>query len=286
MLKVMTFNLRGSMFEIDGANYWPHRVDLNIRTIKAYDPDIIGFQEYQSGHLADYDKHLPEYAYELGLMTIDDSEFGMQNPVYWRKTRFKLEDAGQFYLSETPAVWSLGWDSVLVRAATWVRLHDLIHGQSVFVLNTHLDHLGEAARVNGARLVVEKVDTLRDGLPTLVMADFNSRVWAMEDHGGTFPPGMEEEATPAGTVYAVFAQAGYTDTYRAAGLQEGIDTNTYHGFEGENYPQIGQRIDWILTLDGGAQYIKTRDCAIIRDGEPPLYPSDHYPVLATVEIVP
>ncbi|MEM9955079.1 MAG: endonuclease/exonuclease/phosphatase family protein [Chloroflexota bacterium] len=43
-MRVMTFNVRGS-FHDDGDNDWHKRRELNIATIKKYDPDIIGFQE-------------------------------------------------------------------------------------------------------------------------------------------------------------------------------------------------------------------------------------------------
>jgi endonuclease/exonuclease/phosphatase family metal-dependent hydrolase len=274
---VMTFNLRGSMFEIDGDNYWPHRADLNLRVIRQANPDLIGFQEYQSGNQASYDTGLTDYAYEQGPVTIDDSEFGMYNPIYWRRDRFHRRDGGAFYLSPTPDTWSYGWDTSLVRAATWVRLHDTTTHQDLIALNVHLDHLGEQARVEGARLVVRRLQALRDGLPVVITGDFNSRVWAIEDAGGVFPPGLEEEATPAGTVHQVFTHAGYQDTFLAVGHTDSPASNTFHNFQGIAYPAIGQRIDWVL-VDG----FTPTDCTIIRTGEPPVFPSDHYPVMATL----
>jgi endonuclease/exonuclease/phosphatase family metal-dependent hydrolase len=285
LLKVMTFNLRGSMMQIDGANYWPHRADLNIRTLQKYTPDLIGFQEFQTGHLAAYQEHLPDYAYELGLNSIDDSDYGMKNPIYWRRDRFDLLASGGFYLSDTPEVWSDGWDGVFVRCATWVHLHDKVTDSPLMMLNTHLDHIGEQARRNGTRLIVSQLPRINpEGWPTVITGDFNARVWAMEDHGGVIPEGMEEEATPAGIVHEIFLGAGFRDTFTEAGHDEGIHTNTFHDFKGTDYPAIGQRIDWILIQDGKNQRLNTLACDILQDAEPPLYPSDHYPVMAVLRV--
>lgn len=284
-IKAMTFNLRGSMLEIDGVNYWPHRADLNISVLRRAAPDIIGFQEFQIGHRDSYAAHLPEYEHVIGHNTIDDSEFGMQNPIYWRRERFALRDCGAFYLSETPERWSVGWDGVFVRSVNWVRLHDTQAGFDLIALNTHLDHLGETARQHGARLIVGHLQAFAADLPVIVTGDMNSRVWAVEANGGHIPPELSEEATPPGTVHRIFTAYGLRDTFNEAGHAESADTNTFHDFKGEDYPAIGQRIDWVLIGDGAGHRLQTLDCAIIRDAQPPVYPSDHYPVMATVRVV-
>ncbi|MBZ0287813.1 MAG: hypothetical protein K8I30_09380 [Anaerolineae bacterium] len=51
---------------------------------------------------------------------------------------------------------------------------------------------------------------------------------------------------------------------------------TFHGFKGAQFEADYLRIDWILTL--GA--LQARSCVIARDEQPPLYPSDHYPIVA------
>ena len=50
-LRVMSFNIRGSRFS-DGDNIWPNRAPLNVETIRAHAPDLIGFQELDLGNLA------------------------------------------------------------------------------------------------------------------------------------------------------------------------------------------------------------------------------------------
>lgn len=283
--KVMTFNIRGSYFEIDGDNYWIYRADLNARTIRKYAPDIISFQEFQQGNHDSYHLYLDDYDYELGLVTIDDSEFGMYNTIYWRRERFLPRDVGGFYISPTPNEFSTGWDSALIRACNWIKFHDAWTQTDFIYVNLHLDHLGETARVEGAKLVVEKINTIHGDLPVIITGDFNSRAWSPPDEDiNNLPPNiLPEDVPPANTAHKVFTDAGYADTYILAGHEEHADTNTFHNFMGEAYPPMAVRIDWIL-VKNGAKRIRTNACQIIRDAEPPLFPSDHYPILSELTV--
>jgi exonuclease III len=71
---------------------------------------------------------------------------------------------------------------------------------------------------------------------------------------------------------------------RTAGHQESADAFTFHNFEGEQYSAErhgypSSRIDWIL-IRNSLWEMQINSCEIIRDNKHPLYPSDHYPVLA------
>src|SRR5262245_50571215 len=106
----MTFNVRGS-FHQDDSNDWVTRRDLNVATILKYAPDIIGFQEAQSGNLEAYKSALGEYTCELGLISIRKAANYHRVPIYWKRDCFTKLDSGGFYLSETPDAWSVSWDS-------------------------------------------------------------------------------------------------------------------------------------------------------------------------------
>ncbi len=62
-----------------------------------------------------------------------------------------------------------------------------------------------------------------------------------------------------------------------------------HGFHGVTYfalawgGEVYWRVDWIM-VRSGQQSVQTTSCTIVRDAEPPVYVSDHYPVLAEVLI--
>jgi endonuclease/exonuclease/phosphatase family metal-dependent hydrolase len=263
LLRVMTFNVRGAFHE-DGINNWANRRDLNVATILKYAPDIIGFQEAQSGNLEAYEVALTDYASKLGLISIRQEENYHRVPIYWKRDRFTKLDSGGFYLSLTPAEWSLSWGSSLVRAVTWVKLRESNSDFVFVVLTTHFPHEPEAdlARDESARLVVRQLaQVCPPDAPQIVMADFN--------------------ALPGSAAYQVFSADGYSDTCNAA--PEWGETSTFHGFQGAAFPHSGFRIDWILTKTGARQ-ITTKHHLVVTDAEPPLYPSDHYPVLADLEI--
>jgi hypothetical protein len=80
---------------------------------------------------------------------------------------------------------------------------------------------------------------------------------------------------------------GFADTFLAVGGEDSAASFTFHGFEGARYwparHHMAGRIDWILTLDG-AHPVRTLTCLIARDQAPSMYPSDHYPVVADVEL--
>lgn len=263
---VMTFNVRGSFHE-DGANDWEQRRDLNVGTIHQYAPDIIGFQEAQSGNLEVYEQALTDYEVELGPISIRQEANYHRVPIYWKRDRFERVSAGGFYLSETPEEWSLSWGSTFVRAATWVILHERESGIEFLFLNTHFPHESEndLARSEAARLIVRIIQDIigqQSILPSIITADFN--------------------AVPTSDAYRVFQEGGYVDTYTAAGKTQPVIT--YHGYKGAGFRLSDLRIDWILTKDGARQF-RTHDCRVLTDEAPPLYPSDHYPVMADLELV-
>ena len=172
-------------------------------------------------------------------------------------------DGGGFYLSDTPDQWSAGWGANLVRAANWVKLRCVQTGIVFIHLNTHLDHESELARVNGSRLILERLDLLHGGtLPVIVTADFN--------------------ALPGSESHRAYLEHGYRDTFTENGARAMV--NTFHGFQGPAFEGAGVRIDWILVSDGAAQRFTTRSCEVIMDAGPPIYPSDHYPVLAELDL--
>ncbi|MBO0777835.1 MAG: endonuclease/exonuclease/phosphatase family protein [Ktedonobacteraceae bacterium] len=264
-IRVMTFNVRGDHHP-DGVNAWEQRADLNVRTIRKYAPDVIGFQECQQGNIALYREQLPEYAYMPGNQTApDDPE---HNPIFWRKERLQLLEAGEFWLNEALERHTVGWDAHFGRTAHWTRLRLLDNERDFLLLNTHLDHEGETARHESSKLILRQLDSHAD-LPLIVIGDFN--------------------CTPGTLAYDAFLQAGFTDTFLAAGNQDGNHSSTFHAFGGTKPSSTGKkpeallekswRIDWILFKDRQDQ-LSLSACTIIRDAEPPLYPSDHYPVLA------
>lgn len=279
-LRVMTFNIRGSSYARDGVNVWTNRASLNIDTINTAAPDIIGFQEAHSGNLETYQERLNAYHSVLGPPS-DEPDLYDYNPIFWKAARIDLLDSGGFWLRLTPERWSKDWDSACVRAATWVKLRCRAIGKIILQLNTHLDHIGEQARVEGTRLILQRLDAVgHRNLPVIATGDFNCIPWT-PDYG------VPVATTFTDASYQLFLRHGFTDTYLATGQRDSVHSNTFHGFEGQHYSatrfHMAWRIDWILLRDDAAE-LRPQSCTILRDAAPPLYPSDHYPVLAEFSI--
>jgi endonuclease/exonuclease/phosphatase family metal-dependent hydrolase len=251
----MSFNIRGSRFE-DGANVWPARAALSAAVIRCHAPDLIGFQEFEEPHQAFYAEQLPEYACVLGPGYGNHPPF--QYPaILVRTERLRPLDAGGFWLSDTPEVHSAAWDTACIRSAGWVRLADTASGRELLHLNTHLDHISEKARAGGAALIAARLPQLTGELPAVVTGDFNCE--------------------PGSAAHSALLAAGLADAHTAVHGATG-PLSTFHGFKGPAFvPQqhdARDRIDWVLFRG-----LRPASCAVISDAEPPLYPSDHYPVL-------
>ena len=276
-LRLMTFNIRGARGEDDdGVNAWANRADLNLRTIQGHAPDIIGFQECQSGNLAAYQTGLTGYAHTPGPPTSnahpDRHEY---LAIFWRADRFEKLDSGGFYLSRTPEMWSGDWATACVRAAHWIKFRSLETGLTFLHCNTHLDHVSKLARREGSKVILTRLTVLNgEDLPLFITGDFNTNAWN---------PGSEEDSPRADECHQLYREAGFSDTFLVAGHQDSEDAYTFHAFKGDAYSpaehHLSLRIDWVLTRNGKHR-VETQACAIIRDQALPLYPSDHYPVVA------
>jgi endonuclease/exonuclease/phosphatase family metal-dependent hydrolase len=280
----MSFNIGGYTANCNAARHWINRAVICSHILHRYEPDILGFQEVQQQNRAALDEDLMQYASEYGAKTCQQTDEGtMYNPIYWKPERFEELDTGMFYLSETPERWSKAWDAMHVRSATWVRLSCRQTDIAFIYVNTHLDHFGSQARIESSRLIVSRLMQLRhaDNLPVIISGDFNARAWSPPNENvNDYPAPVAPHLLPAGgTVLHIFTEKLFKDAYVEAGQCNQIQMNTYHDYYGDAFPPAALRIDWILTLDGKYQ-IQTQKYRSIRDASPPIYASDHYPILA------
>lgn len=95
---------------------------------------------------------------------------GAYNAILFNKTKYKLEDSGTFWLSETPDVASVGWDGRTFSICTWAKLTEIATGKQFVVMNTQLDTYGRSAAGNGADLICKKAAEF--GLPVILAGDF------------------------------------------------------------------------------------------------------------------
>jgi len=256
--RVVSFNIRCATAD-DAQNNWIHRRELFFRAIGRLDPDILGTQEAVASQADELRQRMPDYGF-VGAGRDDGRRGGEFCPILYRRQRFALVDHGHFWLSHTPDVpGSIGWDAALTRLATWIRLRDRLHEEpELLVLNTHWDHVGQLARLESAKLIRRKLADLGGAstqLPGIIAGDFNV-----------------EEDSPAGRLLA----EGLIDSYRAVHPEPKRDEATWHAFSGRT---DGSRIDFIFHTP----HFQTIDAGIDRWHENGRYPSDHYPVVATVK---
>jgi endonuclease/exonuclease/phosphatase family metal-dependent hydrolase len=258
-LRVMSFNIRYGTAD-DGDDAWPARQDLVIRTIETAAPDLLGTQEcldFQRDLLA---AALPAYAV-IGVGRDDGADGGEMCACFYRADRFALRDQGTFWLSETPEeVGSRGWDAVLPRIATWLRLHDRSTGRELLWLNTHLDHRGEQARLASLSLIARWLAVNRQGASLVVTGDFNLAV----------------DASPDGPQARLRGDL-LVDTWTVVHGPEEPADGTFNGFGVS--PRPG-RIDWILA----SADLAVKEAGVVRTRYEGRWPSDHCPVTATLVV--
>lgn len=256
-LYVMSFNMRYDNPE-DGDNNWQFRRERVARVIEAHRIDVVGTQELLVNQFNDLRGLLPAYE-AVGVGREDGAEQGEFNAVFFRRDRFTALSSGTFWLSETPeAAGSKGWDGACERVATWVVLRDAA-GSEFFFINTHLDHQGIAARSEGVKLLVERIDSLRAGRPVVLTGDFN--------------------AEPESSVIAHMQATGVLlDARNIAARCEG-PAWSFADFGA--IPEAERPlIDYIFVSDG----VAVAEYEVLSDRFEGDYLSDHAPVMAKIEI--
>ena len=172
-LNIMTFNIRYDNPE-DGLNNWQNRKEYVANSILFYDADILGTQEVLHNQMVDLKQLLPNYE-SVGVGREDGKQKGEYSALFYKKNRFSVLDSGYFWLSATPEiVGSKGWDGACERIASWAKLKDLKSGKEVLTMNTHFDHVGIVARRESVTLILNKLAELANGLPVILMGDFNA----------------------------------------------------------------------------------------------------------------
>ncbi len=258
LVRVMTFNIRYNN-PGDGPNAWPHRRDMAADLIRA-NADLAGLQEAQLDQIRDLEQRLPEFAW-YGVGRNDGKEAGEFCPVFYRRDRFELLQQETHWLSETPDTpGSKGWDTAITRLVTIVRLRDRRTDGEFCLLNTHLDHVGELARQNGAALIRKYVGQLDGQPPVVVTGDFN----CVPEQKPYQMMTAADDQQPASNL---------VDTRSIAQQPALGPDSTWNGFR-EIVPQ--RRIDFIFARPGTTvERHRTLD-----DRVQDRFPSDHLPVVA------
>lgn len=170
-LRVMSYNLRCLAPTDLGKKTWFYRADLVIDSIEKEQPGVIGFQEatkWQYSYLCDTMK-----GYD-SIITYRDDAFNSEGcPVFFRTDLYTLIDKGSFWLSETPDEMSKDWGAACYRICSYAILKDKATNTEFVVFNTHLDHISDTARINGIKVVLDKIKEF-GSIPAVLMGDLNA----------------------------------------------------------------------------------------------------------------
>jgi len=172
-ITVMSYNIRFDNPH-DGPSAWPYRKNDVAKMIgPVYQVDIVGLQEVLSHQLDDLTERLPYYGW-VGVGRDDGHQKGEYSPILYRKDKFDLIATNTFWLSESPETpGSKSWDTSITRIVTWAKFRERSSGKEFYFFNTHFDHRGVQARVESARLILDRIPEISEGLPFILTGDLN-----------------------------------------------------------------------------------------------------------------
>lgn len=252
--KVVTYNIRYAN-EGDGVNAWSNRKLLVTDMLRFHEADIIGLQEALYEQVTDISLQLPGFD-QIGVGREDGKAEGEYSPIFYNSRKYQLKDHGWFWLSETPEVPSMGWDAACKRICTYAWFEDYDKRKTFWVFNTHFDHVGDEARLNSARLILQKIDSLNTkNDPVILMGDFN----------------LTPEAAPISRLETQFFDSKKVSAQAPYGPE-----GTYNAFDFNS--ELKNRIDYIF-VKGKIEVLKY---GVLTDSYEQRYPSDHLPVLIEV----
>lgn len=258
-LRIMSFNVRLGT-AADGDNHWDKRKNLLVETIRRFEPDLLGTQEtvdFQADFLC---AQLPTYSY-VGVGRDDGQKKGEQMAIFFKADRFEKLAAGHFWLSEQPDQPGVkGWDAMCPRMVTWAKLRDRKNDRTFLWLNTHWDHKGKQARLESPKVMRRWLAEQDPQLPVIITGDFNSH---------------EDSPQYRALLGAESDKLKLTDTYRRIHPERRPDEASPGGFSGK---REGSRIDWILC----SPQFTPAEATIDHFNKDNRYPSDHFPVTATL----
>jgi len=252
---IITYNIRMNTPD-DGENAWPLRKDKVAGLLSFHEADIFNVQEALPEQMDDLTAAFPGFDH-VGVGRDDGIRSGEHMGIFYKKARFTKIQDGMFWLSPTPEKPGMGWDAACNRTCTWIKLKDNITGKKFFILNTHLDHRGNTAREEGAKLIISRMAEInKENLPLILTGDFN----------------LVKESKPIQLILQVLDDArdiSVTLPYGPEGTSGGFAVRAK-----------SRNIDFIFVNEK----VKVLRHGVLSDSFNMFYPSDHLPVLAEVQI--
>ncbi len=256
MLKVITSNIRFDNPN-DKEHAWPKRKNLLAECLSLNTPDILGTQEGREPQIRNLNSLLPN------LSLVDQHREWIKERMYpclfYNPKSIKVLESGDIWLSETPHIpGSKSFESTFPRLCTWVIARFLKSNLHFLAINCHLDHVQQNTRVSQIKVLCYEIQKINhQKYPILLMGDFNDA------------PNSITRNTLISNLFDL------KDPWETLNQKE---ESSFHKFQGHlSQEKGGSRIDWILAHK---EFIP-QSISLIKECRDSLYPSDHFPVLAT-----
>lgn len=258
-MKVVTFNARCIYFDkddnSDGIRSFVFRAGFIYDKIQKEMPDVIMFQEFIKEHLDLMQRLLCEYEF-IGHFRNEDFD---GEGVYTAIRRGKIQVLGfnSYWLSPTPYIPGSRYEnqSEYPRTCLTLKVRDVESGKIFRVLNTHLDHISDEARILGIKQILNCMCDIaeEDDAPFILGGDFNA----------------EPESD-------TIKYCNSFDKIKMFDITKDIDV-TFH-----NWGTECVKIDYIYTTEKFKDKVKS--VCVWDDKAYGMYLSDHYPVCAEFDM--
>ena len=253
-LKVMSYNVRQGTAK-DGTNSWKYRCPATILMLEEFQPDVFGVQEAFNFQIKFIEENFTDYD-SFGVGRDNGKSEGEFMSIFWNKKTVKMIKGGTFWLSETPDEISYGWSSAYRRICNWVILENKYTNTQFVHINTHFDNASSEARRNSIGMILNKAKEFKD-LPVVFSGDLNF----IEKSLG----------------YRDITADVLKDTKVLA--KDTMNSATFHNADPNAFKDIV--LDYILINDG----FKALKYEVVKEKYNNRYISDHYAVVASVEVV-
>ncbi|MCF8259252.1 MAG: endonuclease/exonuclease/phosphatase family protein [Melioribacteraceae bacterium] len=252
--QIISFNIRYGSAD-DGDNSWEFRKSILFEYLKSRNVDIIGAQEVLDFQIDEILEQLPNMDY-VGVGREDGKNSGEYSPIFYNKNKFKLMDGNTFWFSDTPdVVASKSWGNNYTRICTWAKFKTPKGEESIFVFNVHLDHESQNSREKSVDLLITKISEIAGVNPVIITGDFNAG-----------------ESNPA----ILNMKNNFVDTYRIKNPKTEV-VGTFNEWIGEDSKE---KLDYVFVNNR----LSVAEAAINKFNRNGKYPSDHFPVSASVKI--
>ncbi|MFK7911736.1 MAG: endonuclease/exonuclease/phosphatase family protein [Akkermansiaceae bacterium] len=176
-VSAISYNIRQDTRSDKGLRNWDDRKNKVTDYLLKKKVSIIGLQEVRHNQLQDVSKALVNFNH-IGVGRDDGKTRGEYSPIFYDTKVWTPDpiEQGTFWLSDTPKKPnSRTWGNSHTRICTWARLTHIKSRKSIYVYNTHWDHISQPSRVKSAELILQKIrNRSQKNEPFVLMGDFNA----------------------------------------------------------------------------------------------------------------